>query len=209
MIVTVSNAPIGAMPLAMKPVGTLEYEFSYQAPSEQIFQSLETVSITTATGSENPKLFDGAIGLQLNGDGSSDVEGVSTTPGNTTNTWSFTTSSINSSYESIVESMMGAVNGTPFKGREAGSMRFVFCTSQAATNAKTVIRFGFQRIMGVTNFQVGNITVPRKDGHDYLWVHRELQEKTLANGQKIIAPAVRFAVVERIFPRVNFALLGF
>lgn len=209
MVVSVQYGEIGFGGAATMPAGTLEYEFNYQAPSERIYQSLETKSITIAGGTWPTDRFGGAIGVLLNNDGTHDIEGVETSPGNTTNTWSFTAPAVTSAYEAMVEGMCGAVNNAPFKGRPAGTMRLVSVQSNASFTSKAQIRFGMQFSPNVTNIPVGNITVPSKDGHDYLWVYRDLREQVIDNGKKLLLPYPKAAVVERVFPRANFSLLGF
>jgi hypothetical protein len=208
MIVTVTYGSVGFAGVAITPPGTNEYEFSYQAPSERIKQALSTVGVYHVGGQFNlSTLHSGAIGIVRRADGSYDVEGLDTTPGNTTNTWSYTIAgSISNTYESAVELLMGGVNESEFKTREIGSMRFVSCSSQKIPGDKTLIRFGMQFIRGRDNFQIGNITVPRCDGHDYLWVfHEEREDAAL----KEILPWPKAVIVSRVFPRVNLGNLGF
>jgi hypothetical protein len=183
LIVTVQYGETGYSGAATKPIGTVEYEFNYQAPSENIQYSLQTISITSVAGDENPNMFGGLIRPSRYSD---DILGLDTTPGNTTNVWSFT-----------------------FKTRPAGSMRLVSVSSQTTSGSKSMIRFGMQYSANATNLRVGEITVPFKDGHDYLWVDSDLKEVTLNGGKKRILPQPEFAVVERVFPRMNFYQLGF
>jgi hypothetical protein len=215
MLVTVTYGATGFAGVAVTPPGTAEYEFSYQAPSERIKQSLSTVGIWGPTGTiytagpppAGKDEFKGAIGVVRRADGSFDIEGMDTAAGNTTNTWSYTIAgSISNTYESAVELLMGGVNDAVFKTREIGSMRLVSCTSQKIPGDKTLIRFGAQFTRGRNNIQIGNITVPRCDGHDYLWVyHNEEDVPALME----ILPAPRAVIVSRVFPRVNLNNLGF
>lgn len=204
MVVTVQYGEIGASgSRTEKAVGTIEYNFSYQAPSERVFQSLETIGVYSSSATWSSSTFGGAIGVLRNADGTYDVEGVETAPGNTTNTWAYTVSSISLAYEAKVERLMGCVNSVPFRNRPAGSMRFVQCTSQQSSSGKASINFGFQYAENVTNLTVGAITVPSKDGHDYLWVYRDLKEKTPTGGLKMLLPSPQAAIVERVFRREN------
>lgn len=186
-----------------KAVGTIEYNFSYQAPSERVFQSLQTVGVYSSSASWSTSTFGGAIGVLRNADGSYDVEGVETAPGNTTNTWDYTVAAVSLAYEALVESLMGCVNSVPFRSRPAGSMRFVQCSSTQSNSGKATIHFGFQYAANVTNLAVGSITVPAKDGHDYLWVYRDLKEKTPTGTLKMLLPSPQAAIVERVFRREN------
>jgi hypothetical protein len=214
MLVTVTYGAVGFAGAAVTPPGTTEYEFSYQAPSERIKLALMTVGIWGPTGTiytagpppTGKDEFKGAIGVTRRADGAFDVEGMDTAAGNTTNTWSYTIAgSISNTYESDVEKLMGGVNAGEFKTREAGSMRFVSCSSQKIPGNKTLIRFGMQYIRGRDNFQIGNITVPRCDGHDYLWVYYTEED---VPALLEVLPTPRAVIVSRVFPRVNLNNLG-
>lgn len=209
-IVTVQYVETGIWGIrSEKPTGNTEYGFSYQAPAVRVYQSLQTIGVYSSSATWSSSTFGGAIGVQRNADGSHDVEGVDTGPGSTTNTWSYTLDSIPGSYEVLVERFMGCVNSISWRGRPAGSMRFVQCNSQQTPSGRSTIHFGFQYAENATNIAVGSITVPAKDGHDYLWVYRDLQSKTVTGSLKLLLPSPQVAVVDRIFRRENFAQLGF
>jgi hypothetical protein len=211
MVVTVQYGEAGGSGLAVPPSGTVEYEFNYQAPSVHVYQSLETVRIRTGFGEVLDKnYFEGGIGVKTH-NGTREVEGVSTTPANTTSVFTFTGFQISSAYEVLVENLMGCVNSVQFKGRPPGSMRFVHCTSASAIGqTKTQIRFGFQYEQNVDTLQIGSIIVPplngqpAKRGHDYVWVHHELTEK-----DNRIFPTPTHVVIERVFRYADLNQLGF
>jgi hypothetical protein len=209
MVITVQYGEAGGPSLAIAPGGSVEYEFNYQAPSVQIYQSLQTIGVWDKTGLAPGKTFHGAIGVDVDADNRKQIQGVSTAPGNTTSTWTFTGFAISTAYEVLVEGLMGCVNSEPFKGRPIGSMRFVQCASQVATGqSKTQIRFGFQFEPNQTNIVIGSaphqITVPAKNGHDYLWIQRQLAD---VGGELLPAPA--YAVVDRVFRYADLNQLGF
>lgn len=216
-LVTVRYGEAGGAGLAVPPADTVEYEFNYQAPSVQIYQSLQTRSVSWVGGGiANPgSIFNGAIGVQ-DLDGTRHIEGTSTAPGNTTSTWTFTKSFIDSDYESTVENLMGCVNLQPFKGRPIGSMRFVSCSSQTALGqSKTSIRFGFQYEQNTTSLSIGGIAVvppsgqPAKYGHDYLWIYRRSKPIAMPEGGESLLPTPQYVIVERVFRYADLNQLGF
>lgn len=195
---------------------SVDYEFSYQAPSEKIYQSLQTISATGPSGAEDPNHFRGAINV-VNDNGELKVEGLDAPPGSPTSSWIYKPlyASITNAYQSGVEAIMGDVNSFAFKGRPAGTMRFVSCDGGAqftsGTNPKWQIKFGFQFSRNRSNIDIGGvITVPFKAGHHLLWGYYDDANAAApmhAQNQMIIkTPKLMF--VEKVFEESNFNVLG-
>jgi hypothetical protein len=201
------------------PQSTVDYEFSFQAPSEKIYQSLETIGVYDADGSLDPDFSGGAINVTNDG-GEIKVEGLDLPPGTPTNTWVFKplAATITDAYQIGVEGIMGHVNAFAFKNRQAGTMRFVTCDGgaiySAGTIAKWQIRYGFQFSAHRSNFTAGGIPVPFKGGHHLMWSYYKEEQHDPANdpvpnaGKAEIIKRPKYIFVERVFHESNFNVLG-
>lgn len=188
-----------------REIDSVEYSFNFTAASAQIYQSLSTISSTRAGGGTAPD-FDGAINV-VEDAGGQRVEGLQLpVPSETFSlTYRPANATITPAYQDLVESMVGLVNSTPFKGRPAGSLMLVRAQGGATNNAGWSISFGFGFIANRTSVPVGGITVPSKDGLDLLWAYYE--SDTDATAKSLIKKPLA-AYVERVFYRTDFNALG-
>ncbi len=207
---------------ATTPLASAVYEFSYQAPSEHIYLALRTRSFGT-----NPPFFDNRIKCRYDGP---DLvhDGLDLPAGNTTNVWRLNVPRgfASTSYEMMVENMVGKVNATAFKGRPPGTMRFVQCQSSLTRGASLSMTWGFQYspnigIMTVTyDAPFGSVTYDSglpakkiddisgvsKPGH---WVAWNLDQKKLdLTAGKMVLEA-RAIYVQEVFEVADFNDLGF
>jgi hypothetical protein len=183
--------------------GSVQYEFGFTAPVARIYYSLETRSITGAAASYPTTTFGGKIRGQ-NGD----EEGIDLPSPAPTNSWIFNMpiETVTDAYQQGVEAIMGSVNSTTFKGRAANTMRLVGCFGGARNNKDWQIRFDFQFSANRTNVNVGGIVVPSIHGHNLIWDYTEDSEDATLGGTTRKPKAI---IVERVFPTVNFSVLGF
>ncbi len=193
----------------------VEYEFTYQAPSEKVYQSLFTRGAYSANGPVSTNMFGGAINVK-NENGELSVEGLDLPAGTPTNTWIFKPlhADVTTAYQLNVESVMGATNSFPLAGRATGTMRLVGVDGSAAfstgVNPKWQIRFAFQYAAHTYNLKAGGITVPFKGGHDLLWGYYadDFNDGEDHDSDKGIVKKPKFLFVEQVFPEANMALLG-
>lgn len=180
----------------------VEYEFNFQAPSAQIYQSLQTIGSYAVSGPAED--FSGCINV-VNDGGKMRVEGFNIAPPPVTFTLRYfpAEGSISTAYQTTVENLTGLVNSSSFKGKPAGSLMLSQVAGGARNNAGWNIAFGFSYIQNRTSVAVGDITVPSKDGMDLLWCYYGDEQ-----GSKQLIKKPRFAYVERIFYRGNFGALG-
>lgn len=173
------------------------YEFAYQAPSEHIYYALSTTSYGTSPPDIKNKVFIDADGQH---------QGLDLPSGNTTNVWRLTVPSgfVTSTYEALVESMVGAVNSSPFKGRPAGSMRFVQCNSSLTRGGSMTMTWGMQYSANQTGLTIGGISSINKLGHQLLW---QLDDRQISNGKQVLVP--RAVYVQTVFPTADLNQLGF
>ena len=183
---------------------SFDYRFSFQAPSAHIYQSLETVASTAASGSAPD--FGGAINV-VNDSGKLRVEGFSiASPPETFSLSYHLAKAATPSYQMVVESLVGAVNVSPWKSRPAGSLMLSRVSGGGPNGNVTSIDFGFSFVANKTSLDVGGITVPSKDGHDLLWAYYHDKVDTNAN---LLVKKPLAVYVERVRPRMDFNLLGF
>ncbi len=206
------------------PTGGVEatYEFSYQAPSEHISLALQTLKYPSTAPSFGNR-------IKCRYDGPDLVcEGLDLPSGNTTNVWRLNVPRgyVTAEYEALVESMVGSVNYTTFKGRPPGTMRFVQVQSTLTRSSSMSISWGFQYSPNIGDVTVnygspiGNVrynsglpaqtidglTNIKKPGHWLLW---NLDEKKLdITNQKMVMQA-RAIYVQEVFPVADFNQLGF
>ncbi len=203
MVIAVQYGEAGISGTPLQSPGSVEYEFNYQAPSEKIYFSLATRAYAPP-GKIPPKMFNR---IKVDPE-TGKPEGLDISAGTTTNTWRYTIAgAITLAYESLVENLMGTVNLFPFKTRPAGTMRLVTASSRQSSSSKTTIEFGFHYSPNVTNLQVGNILVERKDGHELMWDIPEGVEDNDAQPKQVVWPS-KAIYVEKVFRDGDFSLLG-
>lgn len=189
-------------------VGSIQYEFGFQAPVARVYYSLQTIGIYHAGGTWAATKFGGKIRGQ-----GEDEEGIDLPNPSPTNSWIYNVPNgdVSLAYQQAVESVMGHVNSTAFKGRAAGTMRFVGCSGGAQRSAaggttKWNVRFDFQFSANRTNVSIGGITIPFIGGHHLLWdvpdTVSDVDLDTTIRKPKCI-------VVERVFHESNLNALGF
>jgi hypothetical protein len=181
---------------------SVEYQFSFQAQSVQIYQSLETIGSYAVSGTAENHF--GSINVVTEG-GRQRVEGHHLIPPPVTFKLAYYPANavITAAYQSVVENLVGKVNSAPFKGRPAGSLLLAACQGGARNNAGWSVDFGFAYLPNLTDIPVGGITVAAKDGMDLLWVEYETKP-----GTKQMIQKPRHAYVERVFYRDDFNKLG-
>lgn len=183
-------------------IAEASYEFSYQAPSAHVYLALAT----TPYGTNAPN-FGNRINCRYDGP---DVvcDGLDLPAGNTTNVWRLTVPRgfVTSTYEALVEGMVGSVNSAPFKGRPAHTMRFVQVQSNVTKGASMSIAWGFQYSPNVTGLSIDGIDSIAKGGHELI---SRLDEKKLDPINNKLILQARAIYVHQVFPLADFNQLGF
>jgi hypothetical protein len=96
--------------------------------------------------------------------------------------------------------MGGSVNKMPFRSFEAGEVMFLgakFDTNRSSTLVP--VSYAFTATANRTNFKIGNVTVAKKDGQDYMWI----QYADASTGSSAVKRA-RYVYVDQVAPRKDF-----
>jgi hypothetical protein len=181
--------------------GSIQYEFSFSAPTGRIYQSLNTRGIYHAGGTYPTTMFGGKIRGQ-----SGDDEGADLPNPAPTNSWTFNipNGSVSLAYQMGVEAIMGSVNSNTWNSRAADTMRLVGCSGGARNDNDWSIRFEFQFSPNRASVNLGGIPVASIHGHNLVW---DYSENKTENTKSVRKPTI--IVVEEVFPRANFNALGF
>lgn len=176
-----------------------EYSFDVSAPSDRIYQSLQTTAFNPA-GKSTPN-FGGAIGL-------ADGQPQGAQPLTPFSTFAVTkhwpVAAVTQAYQLVIESLIGSVSSTTFNGRAAGTVRFLGCSGRRSGDKFPIsYEFGFRP--NVSAFTVDQITVTSANGWDIIDPFYEWQSDTTAK-KPVRRPRTVF--VHRIHPLANWAGLG-
>lgn len=184
------------------PQGSVEYRFNFQAQGVHAYQSLETIASYVPSGT--PRDFKGAINVVADG-GKLRCEGYEIQPPAETFTLAYypVNSTVNSTYQGIVNDLCGKVNNGSFRGMAAGTLMLVRVTGGVRTNDDWSLEFGFGYVPNQTSIPVGDITVPSKDGLDLLW---PFYGDKIDDDELVKQPLQ--ANVERVWYRGDFSALA-
>ena len=196
------NAEYGLSQRAIvSDVGFDEFSFETSGGTRHITNSLATVSNTNAGGDPAPD-FKGAIGVTA-----TDVQGVDVTIPvfNFTRRLVKSNSSVTASYIADVYALTGTVNDSSWGAYAAGEVLFLGASGvERGDDSGWDLTFKFSVIPNETNIVVGDITVPSKQGWEYMWVRYADQEDTLA---KVIVKRPLSVHVEQVYRYEDFGLL--
>lgn len=188
-----------------KEAGDSRYTFDTRGGKQHITQSLETIG-NYAPGGKTAPDFHGAIGVTQD-----EVEGTDIIVPTFAfqETHYFAPLLVSEAYKHQVYLLTGRVNSATFRGKARGEVLF-----EGAAGSRTgdgledlwEITFHFQASPNVTDLPVGpNITVPSKEGWQYLWVRYQDVDDTSAH---VLVRRPISAHVERLYYYGNFGVLG-
>ena len=114
---------------------------------------------------------------------------------------------VNASYKRRIAELTGTVNAAAFKGFDPGEVLFLGATGSKKGKKRKhpwEITFKFAVSPNKDDLVVGDITVPHKDGWDYLWVKYE-DEVSDDKANLVKKPVAVY--VEKVYESKNFILL--
>lgn len=119
----------------------------------------------------------------------------------------FHVSQMTDTYVKTLSGMVHTVNNAPFWGFNSGEVLFLGVHGGRVKSDEWELFFHWAVEENATNIPIPNdapvVTVPSKDGWDYLWV----LSAPVADAHMLVRDIVA-VYVERLFPRTNFANLG-
>ncbi len=179
----------------------LRFSFDTGGGTAHASHSRQTISRTPAPGKTAPD-FQGAI--NVNGD---NVDGVDLTiPALRLDVKvKMPKATITLAYIQQLYKLTGKTNNDAWKGFATGELLFLGAQGEEATNSDPEISFAFLASENANNISVGNITVPAKKGHEFLWVYFAPEIDGAANKltQRPLA-----AYVERVYEAGDYSLFG-
>lgn len=199
-------ASVDGQPSPNDPIGG-EYSFEAGSGTVKVSKSLETIHRLKATG-VNATDLKGLIGPKQDGE----LEGAEIPDGKFE--WSTVrrARAISLAYLRSLSRAVGKVNDAAWMGWAAGELIFDSASGQYERGKGWALTFKFRASENETNVVVSpTITVPSKDGWDYLWVGiRQEPNPDGAGAFPPLVPVVKAAYVERVIKRISFpTYLGF
>lgn len=100
----------------------------------------------------------------------------------------FSNSKLNTAFKRRLAGYVGKVNSTKFKGWDGGEVLFmgVSWSGNVAKDAQITVSYHFSVSMNETNIKIGDDTVPKKKGWQYIWSLPEKQKAKEAKKLKIL-----------------------
>lgn len=106
-------------------------------------------------------------------------------------------------YAKTLYELSSTVNNAAWRSYAAGEVLFKHASGSARDNETCEITYSFAASPNLTSLSIGGVTVPTKQGWDYLWVR---YEEELADNA--LTKKVRMVYVDRVIERKDFSLLG-
>ncbi|MEM1213782.1 MAG: hypothetical protein AAGI68_15950 [Planctomycetota bacterium] len=184
-------------------VGDQEFSFDIGATQVQVYQSLETVSITGVTAAD---AIDRGGAIEVSHDGR--VAGTQITVPTARYTLSGVVSAadMEDGYDIDAMALVGTTNASAYQNRPAGSCLLVGVSGRkrgdGAWNVRGLVAFAPNK----TNLVVGGITVPSKKGWEHVWVYKEPQIVT-TGGKERLVQVPKAAYVERLYEPGDWSVL--
>ena len=181
---------------------TTVFAFDTGGGTKHLNQSLKTDGMYPNDAPD----FGGAIGVDNEGN----VNGVDVTMPvlNFTETHTMNGGRVSTSYKKTLADLTGTVNKSGFRGFSAGEVLFLGASGTKRSkkaSAPWEITFRFAVSPNQTGLKVGDLSVSRKHGWDYLWVR--YADKVAENGKNVVKKPVA-AYVEKVYPEGDFGRLG-
>lgn len=128
-------------------------------------------------------------------------------------TFWFPPSRITSDWKIRVASMYKKINAKPFRGFEAGDVRFEGCSASRAGNDpddywQVTFKFAVQINNRKQPVKIGNLGNITKRGWDYLWIRYKEDISEDSSEKKYVQKVPVAAYVEQVFEEADFRQMG-
>ncbi len=175
------------------------FSFDTGGATMHLTQSLETM----VSYPDDAPDYGGAIGYD--GENVNGVDVVQPVM-NFSETHYFKPSRVTTSFKRTIARLTGTVNSDSFRGYSAGEVLFLGASgTRRGTSSKSLweITYRFSVSLTKENFDVGDLTISRKSGWDYLWVRYSDKPE---DGEVLKKPSATY--VEKVYERESFGSLG-
>lgn len=181
-----------------------QWEFTAEGGTQRITQSIKTIKTYHTGGSFSDEYspFGGAIGVGQ--DGSIEGVEVATVGARIRARRVITAAQATGTYLNTLMRAKDGVNIAPWRGLAAGEVKFRIGSTQTRTNGDVELIREWDVSPNQTGIAVGDITGIAKKGWQYLWIHYEDKEDAT---NKIIARVPKYAIVEQVYPEIDFTIL--
>ena len=188
---TATNSPTQYVP---------SYSFDVTASQTKMTCSLGTRASYAVNG-RTPRNYGGLIGVTDDG-----VEGVDLDVAAAifSETMYFSPDVMTADYIAFITGAYGCVNSVPWRGFEAGEVRFLGAAGNWREDEELAeLTFRFAVSLNESNFRVVDIPIDFKYGWDYLWIRQQNVDR---NGVTVKYPVE--AYVEQVYRYLDFRTLG-
>jgi len=184
-----------------KETGDSSYSFNTGGGTQQITQSIDTISSHAPPG-ENAPDFNGAIGVTTDS-----VEGVDITVPvfNFEETHIIDDADVTAAYKAALFARTGQTNDDTFKGFAAGEVLFLGASGSKRGEEDWEINFRFAASPNVNGLAIGDIVNVSKKGWEYLWIRYADEADDVA---KVLVKTPIACYVEKVYYDGDFADLG-
>jgi hypothetical protein len=180
-----------------------EFSMDISGGTKHITHSKETIGSYSAD--ENPAP-DFQRAINVNDDNQVDGVDIVNCSFSFTEKHYYTNSKMSNSFKRQIASLVGKVNSNTFRQWETGELLFMGASGSrrgTARKDKWEVTFRFAVSMNATNIHVGeSITIPSKNGWDYLWVKYADNVKNNS-----LVKEIKAAYVERVYDYESFTPL--
>ena len=176
--------------------------FNITTESQHITQALETVAQYVPQGKQKANYF-GAIGVE-----GADVKGVDIPVSKFSFGWTIYKPKelVTIDYVKALSTMVGCFNASTFLEFPRGELLLRGVSGSRRQKADDwELNCEFEHSANAGDFQIGDINVGSKLGHDYLWV---AYEEAVDDTAKVALPKPRQVNVERVLREADFSPLG-
>lgn len=183
--------------------GEADYQFDTGGGTRHVERSIRTVSTTPSS-----EAYPGGI----NTDDDGHINGIDITMPvfNFSETHIFPPSRVSTSYKKALMEQTGKVNNSSFRGFNAGEVLCLGVSGSRRGDSSEdnwAITFKFAVSQNQSNIRIDALTVPSKQGWDYLWVQYKSAEVSQGGKTKKVK-VPRAAFVEQVYEKGNFGALG-
>lgn len=182
-----------------------EFSFDTSGESKHITQALSQTSYPDSVAPD----FGNSIGVTKDG-----IEGVDIiVPGyKWTETHYISNANVTPDYKRLLADFTGSVHGGEvetnhrFRGFAPGEVLFLGAQGSRRGSGDWQLTFSFARLPNETDLSIGDLTVSKKLGWQYLWIRS--RQTVIGDVEPVIGASPSFVYVASVYPERDFEELG-